>query len=228
MGIALLVLGAVAAVVGGLMLLVAAFRTSVLWGLACLFIPFAGLVYVVVHWEEARTGFLLNLAGLAVGALGLLFLPADAILGEGEVTLAGWQEPAPPAWEQPESPGSSRQAPSLAGPRPGIDGRGADLAAPRTGFGSAPQPRPPALEAATPPAPPPPAPPRREEVLHPSQAGAYLGKLVTIVQFDGKAFKARLRGVQGGWLLLERPVGGGAVTFPMPAERIRELRVSAR
>jgi hypothetical protein len=53
-----------------------------------------------------------------------------------------------------------------------------------------------------------------------------VGRLLTVVQMDGKVFKARLRAASGGWLLFERPVGGGSVTFPMPVDRIRELRVS--
>lgn len=224
MGIALLLLGGVAAVVGSLMLVVAAFRTGVLWGLACLLIPFAALVYLVLHWDEARTGFLLNLAGLAVAALGLLFLPTDALWGGSELASGGWQEPAAPAWEQPESPpaGAWEQPGREPGGRlagfPGSapDGGGSPLAG-----GEAP---PPALEAN--PTGPNPALPRREEVLHPSSAGGHLGRLMVVVQHDGKSFKARLRAVRDGVLYFERPVGGGSVTFPMPTERILELRVT--
>jgi hypothetical protein len=68
--------------------------------------------------------------------------------------------------------------------------------------------------------------PRREEVLSPWQAGAHLGRMITIVPPEGKAFKARLRAVAGGVLILERPMGGGSVTFAMPMDRIREVRVS--
>ena len=46
--------------VGGIMVLVAAFRQSVLWGLACLFVPFASFVFCIMHWQEAKSGFLLS------------------------------------------------------------------------------------------------------------------------------------------------------------------------
>jgi hypothetical protein len=215
MGIALLVLGAVAALVGGLMVLVAAFRTGVLWGLACLLVPFAGLVYVLTHWEESRTGFLLNLAGLAVVALGVLFQPSDSLFGGGALATESWREPAPPAWEQPErqdpgatsAPAWQAPAPAWQAPSPGF-GREDDAAAP----------------AVSEPPPPPSQPPRREEAVSPYEAGAHLGRLVTVIQVEGKPFKARLRAVQGGVLYFERPIGGGSVTFPMPAERIVELR----
>jgi len=64
-------LGILVGFVGGIMLLIAAFRENVWWGLACLFVPLAGLVFVFMHWEVARRGFLLNLFGtlIAVGAI---------------------------------------------------------------------------------------------------------------------------------------------------------------
>ena len=47
-------------VVCGIMILVAAFRTSVLWGLASMFIPFASFIFVVTHWAETKKPFLLT------------------------------------------------------------------------------------------------------------------------------------------------------------------------
>ncbi len=69
--IALLIIGGLALLVGGIMLLVAAFQQSVWWGIAYLLVPFAALVFVVMHWDSARRGFLLNLlgAGLVVGGV---------------------------------------------------------------------------------------------------------------------------------------------------------------
>lgn len=53
------------------MLVVAAFRVSIGWGLAYLFLPFAQIVFLFKHWQEARRGFWLNLFGalLLCGAL---------------------------------------------------------------------------------------------------------------------------------------------------------------
>jgi hypothetical protein len=59
------VLGLILAVVGGVWLLITAFRVSALWALAC-FIPFGGLIFVALHWEESKGAFLTGLAGAAL------------------------------------------------------------------------------------------------------------------------------------------------------------------
>jgi len=71
-----LIVGSLAACVGGLMLLIAAFRRSVLWGLAVLFVPLANLVYTVRHWAEAKKGFFVSLAGGALIVVGLATSPS--------------------------------------------------------------------------------------------------------------------------------------------------------
>jgi len=58
-----MVISAVVMLVGGLMMIVAAFRQSILWGLAYLLIPFAALVFLFKHWSEAKRGFFINLIG---------------------------------------------------------------------------------------------------------------------------------------------------------------------
>lgn len=74
-GIGLLILGLVLAFIGGLWFLVAAFRESVLWGLACLFIPIVQLFFLIVHWDEAKKPFLLQLLGLAAIVIAMLISP---------------------------------------------------------------------------------------------------------------------------------------------------------
>lgn len=59
-------LGLLAMFVGGIMTLVAAFRQSLLWGFAYLFVPFASLVFLFKHWAEAKMGFFISLIGLAI------------------------------------------------------------------------------------------------------------------------------------------------------------------
>lgn len=59
-------LGWLISAVGGVWLLVAAFRTSLLWGFLTLFVPLAGIVFVFAHWDEAKRPFLVSLAGIAV------------------------------------------------------------------------------------------------------------------------------------------------------------------
>jgi Ca2+/Na+ antiporter len=57
-------IGALVACVGGLMVLVAAFRTDVAWGIGMLFVPVVAFVFVAMHWKTARRGALLWLPGL--------------------------------------------------------------------------------------------------------------------------------------------------------------------
>ena len=45
------------------MMIVAAFRQGIAWGLAYLLIPFAALVFLCKYWSEAKRGFFINLIG---------------------------------------------------------------------------------------------------------------------------------------------------------------------
>src|SRR4249920_422960 len=72
-----MVISVVVMLIGGVMMIVAAFRQSILWGLAYLLIPFAALVFLFKHWSEAKKGFFINLAG-ACAFLGCCFsFPLD-------------------------------------------------------------------------------------------------------------------------------------------------------
>jgi glutaredoxin len=68
----LLGIGVLASLIGWVLLLVAAFRQHVGWGVASLFVPAASLVFTVLHWAEARRGFLIQLMGLLVLSVGVL------------------------------------------------------------------------------------------------------------------------------------------------------------
>ena len=62
--------------IGGIMLLVASFKTSIVWGLACLFLPFVQLIFIMVHWPRAKRAFsILVLSFLMMIAAGLLVFP---------------------------------------------------------------------------------------------------------------------------------------------------------
>jgi hypothetical protein len=66
MAMLLVVGGYGAIIVGGIWLLVKAFTESIVWGLLCLFIPIAGLIFVITHWEDAKSPFLLQVAGIVL------------------------------------------------------------------------------------------------------------------------------------------------------------------
>jgi hypothetical protein len=76
---ALIVIGSVLGFIAGIWLLVVAFRQSILWGLACLLIPFVSLLFVIVHWSEARSPFLLSLLALVPIILGVV-LGGDTLI----------------------------------------------------------------------------------------------------------------------------------------------------
>jgi len=65
------VIGCLLSAVGGIMFLVVAFRESVLWGVAILFIPFANLVFLVKYWEAAKKAFLIQVLGMLIFFAGI-------------------------------------------------------------------------------------------------------------------------------------------------------------
>ena len=73
-GIALCVLGGLVTFVGAIMLLVAAFSESILWGLGSLFVPFVGLIFIFMHWDVSKRPVLIKLAGLGVFGVGLVLM----------------------------------------------------------------------------------------------------------------------------------------------------------
>lgn len=71
----LLGLGVLIVCIGGIMTLVAAFRQNVWWGLGCLFLAPVNLIFLILHWAEAKRGFFVSLAGTAIIAVGLVASP---------------------------------------------------------------------------------------------------------------------------------------------------------
>ena len=53
--------------------LIAAFKTSILWGIGCLLFAPVSLLFLIMHWQNAKNPFFLQLIGL-----GIVFLGASA------------------------------------------------------------------------------------------------------------------------------------------------------
>jgi hypothetical protein len=60
------IIGLAIFVIGGIGFLIAAFRTSLLWGLGCLIVPPIQIIYLFVHWDKAKIPFLIQLLGGSV------------------------------------------------------------------------------------------------------------------------------------------------------------------
>ncbi len=72
LGFILMAIGGIISLVFGVMLIIQAFKESVLWGLVYLFVPFGALVYVVKFWDQAKGLFLKSLLGLPFYFVGML------------------------------------------------------------------------------------------------------------------------------------------------------------
>jgi len=72
MGTALYFLGLILCLVGGIWILINAFKTSILWGLGALFVPFVSLIFAIMHWDENKKPFLISLAGIVVVVVGVM------------------------------------------------------------------------------------------------------------------------------------------------------------
>lgn len=76
LGMILSGIGMIGIVVGGLWMLLEQFNTSILWGLACLFIPLVSLFWLALYWDEGKTPFGISALSLA------MFLGGMVLSGE--------------------------------------------------------------------------------------------------------------------------------------------------
>jgi F0F1-type ATP synthase assembly protein I len=74
-GAILFLIGVIISIVYGIILLIRAFQAGILWGLGYLLIPFVGLIFVVVHWEDAKSPFLKGLLAIPFIIAGILLMP---------------------------------------------------------------------------------------------------------------------------------------------------------
>ncbi|MFO0799566.1 MAG: hypothetical protein U0804_19015 [Gemmataceae bacterium] len=68
--------GLIACIAGSIWMLVLAFQESVLWGLGCLFIPFVGLVFLIMHWPATKNPLFVYVGGLVGLVLGTVLGPS--------------------------------------------------------------------------------------------------------------------------------------------------------
>jgi hypothetical protein len=80
-GTILLFVGLIIILIYSIQLLIVAFKTSVLWGLGFIFVPFVNLIFLLVHWDEAKSPFLKGLLGIPFCMLGAYLTDAGAPSG---------------------------------------------------------------------------------------------------------------------------------------------------
>ncbi len=69
-GIAFWLTGALLLLITGITLILRAFRTSLGWGLACVFLPLANVLFVIRYWQDSRRLVLYFASGFVLVAMG--------------------------------------------------------------------------------------------------------------------------------------------------------------
>lgn len=70
LGTAVMVIGYLIALVGGIWIIVIAFQDSIAWGLGCLFVPCVQLIFAFTHWEDTKVPFLISVGGSVLAFAG--------------------------------------------------------------------------------------------------------------------------------------------------------------
>ena len=70
----LIYLGLAVFILGGIGLLITAFKQSLLWGLGCLLLYPVSIIFLILNWNEAKNPFFLQLIGIGIIFLGSMFI----------------------------------------------------------------------------------------------------------------------------------------------------------
>lgn len=89
-GLAVCALGSLLATVASILFIVAGFTVSVGWGLAVLFLPGSGLIFLFAHWEDAKKAFKIHLLGILLIFTGAVLCYRGMQMGEANAFLATW------------------------------------------------------------------------------------------------------------------------------------------
>jgi hypothetical protein len=144
LALVLLVLGVLVSLAGGIWLLVVAFQLKkYIWLPLIIFVPFAGLVFVILNWAKAKKPFFVSLASIPLIVLGYaLVLRGMFTVVQGEAFRAA-QEAAMAAAAQAAADAGATGSATPARPRPpGPRPASRQIAASAPGAGKANQPAP--------------------------------------------------------------------------------------
>ncbi len=51
---------------GGILFVITAFKKNPLWGLGCLLIYPISLIFLILHWKDAKMPFLIQISGIGI------------------------------------------------------------------------------------------------------------------------------------------------------------------
>lgn len=225
LGIFLLFIGFVVSLVGAIMMAVAAFRVSALWGVVVLFVPFGALVFIIKYWPEAKKSFFVNLAGAGAAALGWLAFAA------GIASMAGAQfeaaaraaaddmkvevETRQPVHKTVRSADSRSSRAASAPVAVAQDAAGvsspAGESSPSGSLADMPLPTPGAD------VPPPIA------AISPNEIARHIGEVLVLTDHDGRRIRGTLLSVDRDALRIERDMSGGSVSYAIARKDVREI-----
>lgn len=224
----LMVVGSLGSLAAFVWLLVIAFRESTGWGLVCLFIPFAVLVFTVKFWDQAKLPFFGCLAGATLGlfaAVGYSMTSVNigieeyADLGESVAWEAPTLEPYP-SIEPEDEPNVQQEDPEpnqISEILDEVIESSAELRTPdhedaleildETGD----PPRPPRIH-------------RDGHLIPVSRLESLQGERVVLILNSLERVSAYVVGVDGDSVKLRHRVGGGSVIYTIQFDGIKEVR----
>ncbi len=224
----LMVVGGLVSLVAFVWLLVIAFRESTVWGLACLFVPFAALFFIVRFWDEAKLPFFGCLVGSALGLFAAVGYSMTSVnVGIEEYVDLGervaWESPTvesfPPI--EPEDEFDVQEEGSVpAQTSEVVDEAIVSAAEPMTlddedALAILDEPGEPL---------PPPRPHRDGKLVPVSQLGSLEGERVVLILETLERVSAYVVSVDDDSVKLRHRVGGGSVIYTVKFDSIREVR----
>ena len=214
----LLVIGGLALLVGGVLVVVAAFRINRGWGLVVLFLSWLIIplvVFALRYWSKARTGLVIALVGFILSGLGWF-----VFLGSEAMTVT---EPEP--FEYSSRPTGATVLDDDNATPPGFGSTGTAVAPTPT---VAP-PQPTATPTPEPTKTPAPTPTRVTNSMWRTvpyqELDQYLGARLQLTLTDGTSLSVVLESVSPNRITVAQRVGGGWVSYPVQRDTIRETQV---
>ena len=220
----LMAVGGLVALVGSVLLLVAAFRVSVTWGLLLLLLGWLvvpTVIFLVQYWPQARKPFLISLAGtlvwvagFAVGLVGaggeLMTAVQDATVTADEDVDVAWHSPPTEPTTEPSAATPTPEAPTEVPPPP------SPTATPRLTPTSTPTYTPTPTEVPT---------PVPQLSIPLDKLSEFVGRTVEL-NVRGRGFLVvQLQAIQNGTLRVEQHVGGGSIAYSLPLDDVVSARL---